>query len=313
MDISLMTYNLVARDSSHRDPQLQEIDGKVMDFLVEHVDHIQKMAESPDSAPPGTFADSEAKDIFQALHAGTADGFRASVQVLTKRLTDRMNRTTKPGLLVCLRAENDGERLAAVLKLEILEPTGATLKQLDSGELRLSAVTDMLEKPGDLQKGVLVTSKLPADTAICIDKLHRASKYFSEAMGIVLYPRPKEAMSAFYSAVEQCAPELMGAIVTALPKLEPGPPQHVIPELAKHVSGMEARLQTELISRLERAPHPVTRIDTTRSITRTINADEIIVKGPVEAMQQAVEITEKAEGGWRIVIELAGKPNVSYR
>ncbi|MEV4062208.1 hypothetical protein [Nonomuraea dietziae] len=313
MDIKLMTYSLVAHDRAHRDAQLQEIEGKVMNFLLEHVEHIQNVSKHPDSAPPGKFFDPESREIFQALHAGSSDDFLASVGTLTKRLISRMTKATKPGLLVSLRAQNGAERLAAVLKLEILEPTGATLQQLGSGELRLSAVTDMLEKPGDLQKGVLVTSALPADEAICIDRLYRGARYFPSAMGIRMHPRPKEAASTFYEAMQNCAPQWVEPLVAALPKVRPGPPQQVITELAQHVSGMEAHLQAELIDRLERAPRPVTYLDTTRPVTRIIEAGEITVKGPAGVMYQTVKITKKPDGGWQILIDSPEEPEISHR
>lgn len=308
-----MTYSLVSHGRDHQDVMLQEIEGKVMNFLLEHIEHIQKLAERPDSAPPGKFSDRESQEIFQALHAGTSDDFLVSTEILTKRLIGRMNGTTKPGLLVSLRAQSGAERLAAVLKLEILEPTGATLQKLGTGELRLSAVTDMLEKPGDLQKGVLVTSSLAADEAICIDKLYRVSRYFPEAMGIRMYLRPKDAALTFYEAVQHCGPHILEPVIVALSKIAPGTPQQVISQLAGHVSGLEAHLQAELLDRLEQAPRPVTYIDTTRPITRIIEADDITVKGLAGAMQQGVEISEKPGGGWQIIINCTDRPRVSHR
>ncbi|MFI6387823.1 hypothetical protein [Nonomuraea sp. NPDC050540] len=313
MDVILLTYSVVAHDRPHLESRLYGVDDGIRDFLTEHVEHMQKAQKSANASPPGIVADIESREIFQALHAGSADDFLAGASTLTKRLIGKMNKATKSGILMILRAESGAGRLAAVLKLEIQEPTGAVLKRLHNGEIELSAVKDMLEKPGDLQKGVLVVDGLPDDEVICRDKLFQQSKYFPEAMGIQMFLKPKESSAAFLELLQQAGPKVLESAVSVLPEIEPGPPREVLARLGEVVSGMESHLQNEIATQLEDAPRPVRRVDTSRPITRTIQAGEITIKGTARSMQEMLKITAKPDGGWQIVIDAPARPYDTYQ
>lgn len=313
MDVSLLTYCVVTPDRSHMESKLVAVEDGIRDFLTEHVAHLQKAQKGDNASPPGVVADTESREIFQALHAGTEADFLEAASKLTKRLIGKMNKVTKSGLLMIFRAEDEAGRLAAVLKLEIQEPTGAVMKRLENGEIELSAVKDMLEKPGDLQKGVLVVDGLPDDEVICRDKLFQQSKYFPEAMGIQMFLKPKESSAAFLDLLQQASPAALESVVEALHRIPPGPPREVLAQLGEVVSGMESGLQNEIATQLEDAARPVRRIDTSRPITRTIQIGEITIKGPAHSLKETLKIIETPDGTFQVVIDCPVRPYDTYR
>jgi hypothetical protein len=81
------------------------------------------------------------------------------------------DRRTSPGLLVCLPAHDNDDRYGGLLKLQVVAPNAAVLGELASGKVKLSAVRDLLDKPGDLQKGAICTSWLADDRILVGDQL----------------------------------------------------------------------------------------------------------------------------------------------
>jgi hypothetical protein len=81
-----------------------------------------------------------------------------AANTLTKRLTGHTDRRTASGLLVCIRAAAAPDEVAGVLKLQVVADHAAVLECLETGKEVLPTVTKLLDKPGDPQKGALVTS-----------------------------------------------------------------------------------------------------------------------------------------------------------
>lgn len=305
-----MTYARVAADAMPRFPHFRPVEDGVMGFLGDHVNSLFAMANTPDATPPGRFARHDAQRLFRALHTGSDAEFLAAADVLTKRLIARMNRATAEGLLVCLRAETaDGTgRVAGVLKLQVVAPNAAVLRALDSGEIVLTAVKDLLDSPGDLQKGALVTSALPAGQVLCGDRVAHMARYFPEAFDIQIYCRPSVAARAFFDAVEECAGSLISEVAAAWPAVRPGTPREVLAELGHKVPGLTATLRADIAERLETAPRPVARLDTARTVKETYQAGQITISGPIEEMRRHVRVAERPEGGWQISVDSTDRP-----
>jgi hypothetical protein len=309
LDISRLTYARVAAGETPKRPALQPADPGVAAFLVDHVNALIEMTERADATPPGKFTQSDATALFRNLHTGTDQQFVESAHELTTRLAARMNGTTAEGLLICLRVE-PGPRgsIAGALKLHIDAPHAAILKALESGEVVLTAVKDMLEKPGDLQKGALVASWLPDGQVLCGDRLSQAARYFPEAFDIRIFSRPSAATKAFFDAVDTYAGDLAARVAEVWPTLRSGPLRQVLSELSGKIPEFTTQLQAEVAEALEAAPRPIARLDTTRRVTETYQAGEIRMSGPIAAMRQHVRIHEMTEGGWQIVINSAQRP-----
>jgi len=306
-NISHMTYARVAPGTTARFPELRPVESEVEKFLREHIASLQKLAAKPDAPPPGSFTDLEAQVLFRHLHLGSDEDFLASVDLLTKRLVERMNGRTAPGLLISLRAQAGANRIAGVLKLQVVAPNGATLEELESGEVKLSAITNVLEKPGDLQKGALVATDLPDGRVLCGDRLTHQAGYFPQAFGIQVFSRPSTGTAVLFDALADCADDLPGKVAPVLNRVERGAPSDVLAELGRLIPELDEDRQSEVLSLIGRASRPVVIIDTSRGVTSKILAGDITISGPTGAIDQ-VQIEALPTGRWRIVINTPDEP-----
>ncbi|MEU5877911.1 hypothetical protein [Spirillospora sp. NPDC047279] len=244
---------------------------------------------------------------------GDAEEFVNAAGILTKRLIGHMNKRTNGGLLACVRAEGDSERISAVLKLEVVAPTGTTLEELASGEIRLATVTNVLEQPGDLQKGALVASGMSAEEVICGDTLSQQAHYFPEAFGIQVYARPSQGPSALLTAVARHDSQLAGPVAAALSQVAPGPLRDVLTRLSTHVPGLDATAQREIIDTLEQLRRPIGYLQTGRAVTAVIEQGELLIKGPAALILHDVEIRQRPDGKWEAAMGFEHEPKISYR
>lgn len=314
MDINIhhVTYIRVGAGLSPRQPELQVIEPQVADFLRAHVDDLIDKATKDDATPPAQFTDSETQELFRHLHTGSEAEFLKSTSQLAALLIARMNGRTAEGLLLALRATHRSGTVAGLLKLQVVAERGAVLERLENGGLQLSAVKDLLEKPGDLQKGALVTSALPAGQVYCADKLTQAAQYFPDAFGIRIYAKPSAATKAFFDAAQDLVPDLVAPIAQRWPTLQPGTVREVLAELSETLPGLEPQLQVEMIETLEHAARPVLRLDTKRRVKETLKAGDVTISGPIEAMRQHVATTQTETGEWQTLVKSEDEPKVTH-
>lgn len=308
MHISHMTYTGVVAGAEPRQPTLQRVDA-VEDFLSDHVEKFLASTKAPEATPPGRIKTSEASRLFRHLHTGTDEEFLAAAHELARRLIERMNKVTREGLLVALRAETktDG-RVAGLLKLEVVSPNGAVLQRDTAGQMILEAVQDMLDRPGKLQKGALATSTLPDDEIYCGDQLHRHARYFPEAFDVQVYARPVVAVKAFFDVVFETTPELFTDIAIAFHSVSSGPVRTVLADLADKVPTLSSAHQALIAEQLAAQARPVASLDTGRAVKETYKIEDVTVTGPVPEMRRLVDVCERPEGGWRLTIDSADEP-----
>jgi len=315
MRITHMTFAAVAHDATPVPPELREVDEGINAFLRDHIQELRAMTRKRGTSP-GRFTDPEAKALFRDLFTGSDDGFLAAAGSLTKRLIARMDARAANGLLICLRGGDGSDRYGGVLKLQVVAPNAAVLKKLASGEIQLSAIQDLLDKPGDLQKGALSTSWLPEDHIMIGDQLGQDARYFPEAFAIKVFARPTEAVAGLITAIDEIAPALVTPVAAALPGVAAGDAPDVLGSLGREIPELTASLQAEIADTLAKQPRPVAHIDTGRPATETIRAGEIRITGPVAEMRQRVRI-EQNEGtaaeSWTITIDSQSEPRSTLR
>jgi hypothetical protein len=315
VEITHLTYARVAADAAPRFPDFRPVEHGVSGFLGDHIKSLFAMSRGPDATPPGRFRRTAAQALFRALHTGTEREFLTSADTLTRRLIGKMNRATAEGLLICLRADTpDQGRVAGVLKLQVVAPNAAVLQALDSGDLVLTAVQDLLDSPGDLQKGALVATSLPDGQVLCGDRVTNLARYFPEAFDIQIFSRPSVATKAFFDAVEEFAAPLISEVAEAWPTVRPGPLGDVLAELGQKVPELTASLQADIAERLETAARPVATLDTRRTVKETYQIGGITIAGPIDEMRRHVHVSRRpAADTWQIVVESAGKPTPTHQ
>lgn len=315
MRVQLIGLGLVAADEPHREPYLERmIENEVQGFFLDHINALRSMSEKPDAPPHARFIDLEAQAIFHTLHSGDEDQFATSAGALTKRLVERMNGRTPKGLLACVRADGEAGRVSAVMKLQIDSSRGTRLEQLASGEVRLSAVTNLVrEQPGKLQKGILLASDMPAEEVVCGDTLEHQSRYFPEAFGIQVFAKPRQGLAGLMQAVAEYNPELVPDVVRTLPQVSSGSARSVLAELGEHVTDLDTDAQTRILGSLTEASRPIAQIDTARGVDAKIEFDGLIIKGPADIFHSKVLIRPTPDGTHEIVIAVDGRPEITYR
>jgi hypothetical protein len=313
VQITYMTLAKVAHDASPVPLELREVDEGVNAFLRDHIKGLREMT-SKRKTPPGKFTDPEAQNLFRDLFTGTSDAFLASASSLTKRLATKMDARSAKGLLICVRAHDDQERYGGVLKLQVVAPNAAVLEELTSGEVKLSAVRDLLDKPGDLQKGALSTSWLAEDRIMIGDQLGQDAAYFPEAFAIKVFARPATAVSDLFTAIDGVAPNLAVPVAAALPRVSSGDPAVVLAALGERIPEFTPGIQAQVADALASQTRPVAHIDTNRLATETIRAGEIKITGPVTEMRRHVRIeSDPGSGGWTVTVDSPTEPQRFHR
>jgi hypothetical protein len=315
LKITHMTLTKAAHDAVPVLPELREIDHGINAFLSDHITGLREMT-SKRKTPPGRFTDPEAKSLFRDLFSGTDGAFAAAAGGLAKRLIARMDGRTAKGLPICLRAHDDQERYAGVLKMQVVSPNAAVLEELASGEMKLSAVRDLLDRPGELQKGALSTSWLAEDRIMVGDQLGQDANYFPEAFGIKIFARPSNAVADLFTVLDQVVPKLAGPVAEALPDVPSGDPKTVLSALEGKVPELTPGIQATVVEALESQTRPVASIDTSRTATQTIKVGGIKITGPVSEMGQRVSWQRKSPGpddeGWTIFIDSLDEPRRTH-
>ena len=211
---------------------------EVSDFLCAHAEGLIKKA-TDGSAANATFHDSDRQQRIEDLRTGTDKAFLAAADVLAHELILQMNHVgnAAPGLLVCTTIEDGSTTLAAVLKLEVVSNEGAVLRKLDSGEETLAAVTNVLDRPGDLQKGLVFPDERPHSDAVVGDKAaQQEARYFLRSAGVTLQARPSASATALVAAVgKRTSRAVAEEVADRLPSLSDGSPAEVLAVMSRDV------------------------------------------------------------------------------
>ncbi len=306
MKVRHMTYARVAQGAAPGPAVMRPRDG-LDDFLLDHFRAMHKLA-TDNHSPFATFSDPAAQALFEQLRAGSNDEFLKAAHELTVRLIVRMDGRMDPGLLLCMQVESGMQLWAAALKLEIVTPHSAILERLDSGDEVLAAVTDVVDAPGELQKGALVSDPRDGSDVVIGDKLAKDALYFPQAFGIRSEQRASDAAADLVAAVEQIDPKLGRRVAEVLPHVPPGDRETVLDALTEEITTFTSDVRQDVAAALQARPRPVVHVDTQTPLKREVTtAEGIKIVGPVSAMQ-AVTWAPRQDGGWRITIDVTQEP-----
>jgi hypothetical protein len=313
MKATRFCLSVVRRDASPAAPALAEDVDAVSDFLVSHVDELLKGAVNS-TAPVTSFIDAAKQKRLDDLRTGTDDEFLRAAESLTRDLASQMARVnSKPGVLVCASFEEaDGSRVAAAVKLQVVSDHGAVLEQLESGETVLSAVRKVLDRPGDLQKGLVYPDSRPGSETVIGDKANQSeARYFLQAMGVEAEEHSKRALGAVAKALaDASAPGNRDAVVRRLDQAGPGPLEDVVAEAVRGIS-ME-RSTPEILRDLQDRERPIRAVDTSAQLKCTVRAGAIKIDLPAAEMSR-VTIEPSLDGGFVIEVRTDAEPLVTYR
>jgi hypothetical protein len=309
-----VTYARVAHDASPTSAQQRSHDTPLDVFLLKHVAELRSLAAGTNSCP-ATFHDPDAQGLFETLRTGDKTKFLEAAHKITVRLIGQMNGTTSEGLLVCVQIVDGTTKSAAVLKLQVVTPNAANLKTLDSGEVLLSAVTDVMDAPGKLQKGALVNDFRDGSDVIMGDLAAREAQYFPRAFGISIEQRAINAAADTLEVIKDLQGEAVEVKArNAMPAIASGTITDVLEELGQAVPELApAPVREAIRDRLQNRPRPVGRVDTDAPLTEVITADGIQIKAPVTGQTRVTWEPDEDGGGYVIRIHVDELPRREVR
>jgi hypothetical protein len=318
MHATRLTFFRVARHVVLAEPLIRPGVDEVSPFLVAHVNDLRERAANGSTAKAAFLSDVD-RQLMEDLRRGSDDVFLAAAGVLGARLVQQMNPmgAASPGLFVCATIESDDDpvvRYAAVLKLEVVSAQGAILKRLESGEETLAAVTDVLDQPGKLQKGLVFRDFRPGSEAVVGDKLaQHEARYFLRAMGVRLQAHDGASARALVSAVaEHAGQDVANRVVEALPTVNPAPTGAVLTALRAVIPELTEESSTAVATALATAERPVVLIDTAAPVTATMRAGSLRLSGPADAVG-AASVLSDPEGGWWVRFHSDEEPTITFR
>lgn len=290
---------------------------EVSAFLCAHADGLIARANDG-TAANARFYDDDRKQLIEDLRSGADDQFLAASDLLATRLADEMNHVARPasGLLVCTTFEGDqpsSPRLAAVLKLEVVSDQGAVLRRLDSGEETLAAVTNVLDRPGELQKGLVFADTRGDSEAVVGDKAaQNEARYYLKAMGITLDAHTNRSAAELVASVNRHTDrDTARRVVVTLPAVPSGTPREVLDGLRARDIAIPNEAAAVIVDELTSGPRPVRHVDVESRVKATIRAGAVTIKGPARDID-AIRIQPEPGGDWIITIRTDTEPSVDY-
>lgn len=317
MHATRLTFFRVARDATPAEPWLRPGVAEVSDFLVDHVTNLRDRAKEG-TAANATFGDAVDRQLIEDLRIGDDQQFLAAAKNLGVRLISEMAPlgAAKSGLLLCATFESDGappELTAAVLKLEVVSPHGAVLEVLDSGEETLAAVTDVLDKPGDLQKGLVYPDSRSASEAVVGDKAaQQEARYFLRAVGVTLEAHAASSARDLVKAVAAVAgPAVARKVVRILPTVPAAAPLQVLDALRNDIAELTEDDAVAVTAALTNADRPVVQVDTSAPVRGVVKAGALTISGPAADVGD-IEWEPDPQGGWSVGFHSDVEPKRSY-
>jgi hypothetical protein len=291
-------------------PDVEEVSA----FLVSHVRNLLGGSAS-DLAPLVTFTDAQRRHVFEQLSNGTDEEFLTAATGLTRGLVTEMSRVnSKEGVLVCATFDDGvGGLLSAALKLEVVSDHGAILEQLGAGAVKLSAVEDVLDRPGELQKGLVFPDQRPGSDAVVGDKANQTeARYFLVGMGVTAEEHAKRALGLVAEALVDATtrPREVSAVLRQLGTVEPGALDDVVTAAVEGIT--LSRPVEEIIDDLAARERPITQVNTRSPLKTTIEAGAVKIDLKTLDLDR-VKITESTDGGWDITIHVDVEPRIRPR
>jgi hypothetical protein len=279
---------------------------EVKTYLDAHVDALVTKS-SAGSLSPAAFRSDEARTRFGHLATGTTAQFLATAQSLAERLHTEMDQRSKRGFFVVLR--RTGPALGAALKLDVHDAAAAALRRDATGAATLEAVKDLLDIPGELQKGALVPDLRSDSEVIVGDKLAVTSLYFLDALDVQQHAAAGPATADLLRVVGEVAPAKVAAAAMAL---EHETRTSLGGFFERHADILDEEEQAEVLNRARVRRRPIDQIDPEAYVLREeIEADGITIRGRASTIREELQITQRP-GGYRIQIDVNEEPRRRY-
>lgn len=296
MAIDLVSYAYVESGGAAPTMRVRATGPDVNAYLSEHIDSLIERARVG-GLSPAVFRSTESRVRFSHLATGTRPDFVAASQQIADRLFESMDMRAKRGFFVTIRCSDPVRGVA--LKLDVHDAAAAALRLDASGEPTLEAVQDLLDIPGELQKGAVVPDLRPDSEVIVGDRLAVTSLYFLEALDVQQHVAAGPATADFLGVVQELAPTKVRAVAAAL---EDAHRTTVGAFLQQHADLLDAAERESVLGGVRVRRRPINILDPdSYALREEIEADGIVVRGRASVMREKLQIRNRPGG---FVIEI---------
>ncbi len=311
MTLQYVAYAFVKPGGNLPRCQLHNVSGDVADYLLDHVRDLLKRADRG-SSPPARFRRPEALQRFERLRTGSQAEFLAAANELTANLHTSMDQRSKRGFFVALvESDQQGERRAAVLKLDVHDERAAVVRQVGP-DLELDAIRDLLDLPGELQKGAVHPDPRDDSDVVVGDKvIEETAQYFLRALEVQQMAPARLGPSMLLKVVADVAPDRVQYVAEAVGEYAaPVTPQDLF---AEHPDLLTTPQRTAVLAQLEEQPRPVRLMNPVEGPPRaTVKSDGISITGPATQIDRRVT-WERRAGEWVIQVRVTEEPRRTYQ
>ncbi|SRR6266566_3105718 len=311
MPIEYVAYAFVQPGGTLPRCKLHTVSGEVAGYLLDHVQDLLKRADRG-SSPPARFRRPAALRRFEQLSTGSRAQFLAAAQELTSNLHTAMDQRSKRGFFVALRELVDhGAPRAAVLKLDVHDERAAIVRQVGQ-DVELETIKDLLDLPGELQKGAVHPDPRPDSEVVVGDKvIELTAQYFLRALEVQQISPPGQGPSVLIRVVSEVAPDRVQKVAEVISEYEgPVTPAQLFDE---HPDVLSDEQREAVLSSLEAQPRPVRIMDPiARPPKATVRADGISISGLATQVDRLVS-WQRRGGEWVIEIHVSEEPFRTYQ
>ena len=306
MPLTIVSYAYVEPGGPPPQMRVRATSAEVRTYLGAHVDALLGKAAAG-SLSPALFRSTDSCTRFGRLMTGPRAEFVTASQDLADRLFSRMDQRARRGFFITLRGS--GPALGAALKLDVRDAAAAALRLDSTGQPTLEAVKDLLDVPGELQKGAVVPDNRAESDLIIGDKLVVTSLYFLDALDAEQRAAAGPATADFLRVVQEVAPTKAAATAAAL---EQEARISLVEFFERHNDLLNDDEQAEVLDRARVRRRPIDAIDPETYILREeIEADGIVIRGRAVTIRQKLRIAPRP-GGYRIQIDVDEAPRRRY-
>jgi len=284
---------------------LAELEADDVGFLMRHIEKLREEATAESSLLSRFHLGSGVPDLLDRLLGSSDDEFVKVSAGLAVRLQGSMDQSTNPkvGVLAVL-ASGDGDtaEVVSVLKLDAISE--AASYRLEDGQVRLTALRDLLPAPGQLQKGLSVPDRRDGSQAIVIDRNIVAAKYFFNAFELQVSASSAQAEQALSEAIFKSVPRTKRAAAIQFASTLSGPSEQVIAEIQNRYP--EVGIEQAALG-AGGAVGGFIRQNKVAGHRIRYTGDGIVVVVPWDRLGQ-VAGPRQAGGGWEMTISFTARP-----
>ena len=217
----------------------------------------------------------------------------------------------RAGFFVAATFTDGTNSQAMVLKLDASSKKLAAMSGSGANRV-LKSVEDLLDMPGDLQKGAVFPDPRSHSEVCVADKNRESALYYLTAIEVGQHELPTKGIKALLSVISDVSPAHVEPVITALESVTNRTPAAEV--LKQVMPPISPQSQADINGRLAALRRPVADVDPTGYATQgVVDIDGIVIRGPAARIRDDVSWQKDPNGsGYVISVRVAHLPTKRY-